>query len=216
MFNLRHSFPGQKQNEPVFIFLRRHPVSFIGYALIFAIMVALGIFLYWAVFNLNFFNDEMIFNIGVIVANSFLMASVAFFFVAVLDFYFDIHIVTNRRIVDIDQNRLFHRQIDELALEDIEDTSSIVAGILGTFFSYGNTEIQTAGSKPNFIFENIPNPREVSQLILDLSEQAKRGVLAEDRLPTIGIEGIIGSSIIRDPEKMMALGAWPKNLEKEK
>lgn len=148
-----------------------------------------------------------LYNYAIIFANIFLLAAVSFSFVALLDFYFDVHIVTDTRIVDIDQNRLFHRQINELSLEDVEDVSVILKGFLGTIFSYGSVEIQTAGSKPNFIFDDVPNPREVSQLILDLADQAKRGVNVEERIPSSEIKGIVGSELIHDPREMSALGA---------
>ena len=206
MLNLRNSFPGQRKNESVFIFLRRHYLAYLPFAAIFIFMIIIGIIMYLAVDNSTFFAGTL-YNIGILVSNLFLLAAVSFSFVALLDFYFDVHIVTDTRIVDIDQNRLFHRQIDELSLEDVEDVSVILKGFLGTVFSYGSVEIQTAGSKPNFIFDDVPNPREVSQLILDLADQAKRGVSIENRISSSDVQGIIGSELITDPRDMFAMGA---------
>ena len=141
MLNLRNSFPGQRKNESVFIFLRRHFLAYLPFAAIFIIMIVVGIIMYAVVYNSSFFVGA-VYNIGVIGANTFLLAAVSFAFVALLDFYFDVHIVTDTRIVDIDQNRLFHRQIDELSLEDVEDVSVILKGFLGTVFSYGSVEIK--------------------------------------------------------------------------
>lgn len=207
MLNLRHSFPGQRNNESVFIFLRRHPLSYISLVIVFIIMIIIGIIIYCIViYNPDLFIGAL-YNYGIIFANTFLLASVSFTFVALLDYYFDVHIVTDTRIVDIDQNRLFNRQINELSLEDLEDVSVIIKGFFGTLFSYGSVEIQTAGSKPNFTFNDVPNPREVSQLILDLADQAKRGVSADRRIPSSDIQGIVGSELIRDSRDMYALGA---------
>lgn len=207
MLNLRHSFPGQRNNESVFIFLRRHPLSYISLVIVFVMMIIIGIIIYCIViYNSDLFIGAL-YNYGIIFANTFLLASVSFAFVALLDYYFDVHIVTDTRIVDIDQNRLFNRQINELSLEDLEDVSVIIKGFFGTLFSYGSVEIQTAGSKPNFIFNDVPNPREVSQLILDLADQAKRGVSVDRRIPSSDIQGIVGSELIRDSRDMYALGA---------
>lgn len=206
MLNLRNSFPGQRDDESVFIFLRRHPVAYLGQVTVFGSIILVAIVLIIIIFYSEFLTG-MRFNIAISCASIFLMASITFAYVALLDFYFDVHIVTDRRIVDIDQNRLFHRQIDELALEDIEDVSCTVKGFLGTFFTYGSVEIQTAGTKPNFIFDDVPNPREVSQLVLDLADQAKRGISVENRLSTSNIQGIIGTELIRDPDDMYSLGA---------
>lgn len=206
MLNLRCSFPGQRKNESIFIFLRRHYLAYLPFAAIFTLMIMVGIIMYMVVYNSTFFEGTL-YNIGILVANLFLLAAITFSFVALLDFYFDVHIVTDTRIVDIDQNRLFHRQIDELSLEDVEDVSVILKGFLGTIFVYGSVEIQTAGSKPNFIFDDVPNPREVSQLILDLADQAKRGVSVENRISSSDVQGIIGPELITDPRDMYAMGA---------
>lgn len=212
MINLRNSFPGQKRDESIFIFLRRHPVAYLPLLLIFGLMIIIGIIIFLIVLTSSFFTGS-IYNIGILVANSFLLASISFMYIGILDLYFDIHIVTDHRIVDIHQNRLFSRQIDELALEDIEDVSSSVQGILSTFFNFGNIEVQTAGTKPNFLFENIPNPREVCQLILDLANQAKRGIEASERISTLDIQGIIGSELVNDPKTMVSLGAMTQDKE---
>lgn len=206
MINLRHIFPGQRKDESVFIFIRRHPVSYIIAGWIFILMILLGIIGYLIIYFSPSLVRE-IYNIAVIVINLYLLFAISFTFVAVLDYYFDIHIVTDRRVVDIDQNRLFNRQIDELSLEDIEDVSSTVGGILGTVFNFGNVEIQTAGTKPNFIFENIPSPREVTQLILDLADQAKRGVSISKRSSSLNIQGIIGNELIKTREELVSMGA---------
>lgn len=87
-----------------------------------------------------------------------------------VDFYLDVYIITDRRIVDIAQNGLFKREIAELNLRQIQDVNATVNGFASTLLHFGDVQIQTAAEMPNFIFRSIPHPYEVSKKILDLHE----------------------------------------------
>ncbi len=75
--------------------------------------------------------------------------------------------MTNERIVDIDFVNLLHKDIAETQLERVQDISYNTKGILATMFNFGDVTIQTAGEVPNFIFERVPKPSEVVDIISD-------------------------------------------------
>jgi len=85
-------------------------------------------------------------------------------------YYLNIQIVTNLRIVDIDQTGLFNRRISELHIDKIEDVTSEEKGPFATIFQYGNVYVQTAGTVERFVFERVPNPERIEKIILDLYE----------------------------------------------
>lgn len=191
--DLKNAFPGQEEKEEVFVFVRRHPLSFLPFILLTALMFVVIPIILIVIFKLfpDFISGG---NLKIIIAavSVYLLFLITFFLVGWLDFYYDIHIVTNKRIVDIDQNGLFSRSVHELTLENVEDVSARINGILATFFQYGDVEIQTAGSRPNFIFDKIPNPRKVAEFIIDLNGQVQRGVAEEERKPTSNLSFING------------------------
>jgi hypothetical protein len=88
-----------------------------------------------------------------------------------LFWYLNIQIITNIRLVDIDQVGLFSHVVSELHLENIEDVTSETNGILGTVFDYGNVFVQTAATVERFEFSNVPNPAQIEKLLLDLYEK---------------------------------------------
>lgn len=94
-----------------------------------------------------------------------------FLFKALTDFYLDTWIVTDHRILEIHQLGLFKRDISELRLSKIQDITVKIEGLLPTFFNYGRVIIQTAGVIPEFNFEQIPNPQQVKDKILQLYDQ---------------------------------------------
>ena len=56
-------------------------------------------------------------------------------------YYLDIWVVTNRRVVDIDQKTLFRREMVSARLEKIQDITVEVHGGLPTLFGYGRMRI---------------------------------------------------------------------------
>ncbi len=185
------NFPGQASDERIFIFARSYPLAFLPTFALILLMIFLGTAIIFIVTSSNLIP----YNIGVLLGSVFLLFMLLFVLVEFFDFYFDLSIVTDRRIVDISQ-KLFSRKVAELLLEDIEDVDSRTTGILRTFFNFGDVEIQTAGSKPNFNFEAIRHPNEIAAIILDLSGQARRGVLGRERHPQGPVAAIIGNTIL--------------------
>lgn len=158
-------------DEKIIVFARKHWVVFLGSIVIVMIMLLIpvvGLVWFWFTSPDQFLLYQLFIIVGSTIYLFFIMA---FFLVSWIDWYFDILIVTDRRVVDIHQKGLFSRTTDELELLHIEDVSSHLKGILGTFFNFGDVFIQTAGSSRNFIFEKIPRPREVARTIMDLYHQ---------------------------------------------
>lgn len=106
-----------------------------------------------------------------------LAASVYYLFICVscftifIDYYLDIWIVTNHRIIDIEQKGLFNHQVAEQSLDMVQDVSSRVNGILPTMLDYGVVLVQTAGTRTLFEFKQIPHPSVVARTISSLTEE---------------------------------------------
>src|SRR3989344_2526123 len=81
-------------------------------------------------------------------------------------YFLDVWIVTDRRIVDIDQKTLFRRGMITARIEKIQDITVQVEGILQTVFGYGKLIIYTAGDNPDFIIENAAHPYDAKEKIL--------------------------------------------------
>lgn len=88
------------------------------------------------------------------------------FFVIWMDFHLDVWIVTDRRIIDIEQYSLFSRDISEFRLDRVQDITVEVKGILPTLLHFGDLHVQTAGEARRFIIKNIPEPYHVKDQIV--------------------------------------------------
>lgn len=81
-------------------------------------------------------------------------------------YYLDLWIVTDRRIIVIDQIHFFNRKVSSFRLERLQDIKVTVNGILPTFLNFGTIQADTAGSSnSHFMTAGLPDPRGIQSLI---------------------------------------------------
>jgi len=97
-----------------------------------------------------------------------------FLFAAFLNYYLDLWVLTNDRLLNVEQEGVFSRTVSELDLYKIQDTTSEVKGILPSLFGYGTIYIQTASEKERFVLKQVPNPHEVRRLIMNMAEEDRK------------------------------------------
>ncbi|HLC44926.1 MAG: hypothetical protein A2722_04225 [Candidatus Doudnabacteria bacterium RIFCSPHIGHO2_01_FULL_50_11] len=86
-------------------------------------------------------------------------------------YYLNAQIITNKRIVDIDQKGLLRNETSVLHLHKVEDVTTNIRGPLANLFGFGDVLVQTAGEKENFTFDAIAHPHDVAKIILELYEK---------------------------------------------
>lgn len=171
MIDISH-LPNCHPDERLIYFLRRHPITLLGVIFGYIAIIALP-FIAGSVLNYtrpDLLQDPVFFPIIALGGSLFFLFAWLFLFQAFLDYYLDVWIVTNRRILNITQSGLFHRQVSELRLYRVQDATASLAGLLHTLFNFGQIEIQTAGEHARFIFEDITQPQEVAKTIMQLAE----------------------------------------------
>lgn len=82
--------------------------------------------------------------------------------------YFQVALITNKRIVDMNISGILFRSVSETRLDLIQDVSYTQSGAIRSFFDYGDVFIQTAGNVPNFEFNRAPEPAHVMHVIGEL------------------------------------------------
>jgi len=90
-----------------------------------------------------------------------------------LNWWFNVFIVTEERVVDIDFVNLMNSKVSDAQLDKIQDVSYEVKGMAATFLNFGTLIIQTAGEIPELEIHNAPNPDMVAKVLqtLRLEEQ---------------------------------------------
>ncbi|MEI6144248.1 MAG: PH domain-containing protein [Candidatus Berkelbacteria bacterium] len=163
-------FPSQVSGERVFLLIRRHWIVFatIIFFVVVLLIPVLVLIIYW-VSNPDVFSGP-IGNFAIIIGGSYTLTALGLLLYGFVNYYLDVYIVTNKRIVDIKQKGFFSREIAELHLHQIQDVEAEVEGFLQTLIHFGSIHIQTAGERENFIFEDVPHPYTLAKQIIELHE----------------------------------------------
>ena len=169
----RYHFRGQHENEEISRIIHRHWFNILTHffaILVFSFLLIGGLLAFPLLFPEMF--DAKNARFFLFVENSFFILIWLFGFLLWIDYYFDIWIITNERIVNIEQKGLFVRHISELNFSRIQDVTAEVEGILPTILNYGDVLVQTAGEEGRFIFRQVPDPYAIKDAVMKLSQAA--------------------------------------------
>ncbi len=168
-------FPEQKKGERAILILRRHWLVFVKTILLFILAASVPVIFYNMANNLwpGIFTGNIIKGVAILFISSYYLGIWLFFFAHFVDYYLDVWIVTNKRIINTEQHGLFSRVVSEHKLEKIQDVTSEVHGIIPTFFDYGKVHIQTAGANQRVAFKEVRRPHKLRKIILSLVKQEK-------------------------------------------
>lgn len=166
----------QKSYEKINHILRRHPLTFLPQIGLFLLLLALPILIYLITtsnFSTLLTNDKL-YAAAVLAASIYYLSVYLFFFMHFIDYYLDIWIVTNDRIVDVEQFGLFSRTISELDLFRVQDVTTDIHGFFPTIFNYGDVSVKTASPNLDIIFRAVPQPNHVRQQLLQLANMDRK------------------------------------------
>ncbi|MBU0545709.1 PH domain-containing protein [Patescibacteria group bacterium] len=171
-----NSFIHRKPYETKLIIARRHFITFVPTFFLFILLMLVPVGIFFLFNNIGTFMAESAVarTIIVLLVSGYLLSVIIFFFSFFIEFYLDVTIVTNDRMVDIEQGSLFARTVAEVDLYQIQDATSEVKGIFPSIFHYGTVTVQTAGTVPKFVMEDVPQPHKMRQILLDFSSDDKR------------------------------------------
>lgn len=81
-------------------------------------------------------------------------------------YYLNSWILTNMRLIDIDQRRFFHREISSLVLNRVQDITVETKGVLYSLLNIGSINVQSAGTTEHFLMKGIDHPNRLRDTIL--------------------------------------------------
>ena len=150
--NLR---PGEK----IELVLRRHWLVYVILALYF-ISAVIGSVMIWAFFGLNPF-----FNLLIV---TFWMGFVLFIYMEWLNHELDMYVVTNNRIIGVEQVSFLNRVVSECNLWQIQEVNSSSRWLFSNILNYGTLTLQTAGRTTHFTMEYCPDVLNNARTILNV------------------------------------------------
>lgn len=170
-------FETQADDEEIFLLLRAHVITNLPWFVIVVILFLIPTFISQTTI-FDFFLEPL-----KISSASARILSLCWYFLTfaialqnILHWYFNVYILTNKRIVDIDFQQLLYRKISSTELSNVQDITYTKGGIAQSLFDYGDLHIQTAGTLPQFEFLRVPNPGTVQKAIEKAVGEYKNGL----------------------------------------
>ncbi|MFH1867289.1 MAG: PH domain-containing protein [Patescibacteria group bacterium] len=172
--------PSPLPGEHIIFFLRRHQFTFHIQLVIHLLFLITPLLLAWIFINYLPEQWQALFNGALtevfikMAASIYYLGVWVFFWTAWVDYYLDVWLVTNERIISVEQKGLFNRLRSELRLSRVEDVTTEVRGILPTVLHFGDITIQTAGMEQNAVFKSVPQPYKVAERIIKISNNWRK------------------------------------------
>lgn len=160
----------QDKDEKIVLVLRQHPITQVQK-------------LFWLILALVFIPQLLTFAGFMSIlpdqfatAFDFLWTVLAFGLLtrSFLSWFFNVYIVTDERIIDVDFHSVIYYNVSSAKIENIEDVTTKTVGPLAAIFNFGSILIQTAGEKNQFEFEHVPQPAKITKLLNELILEEER------------------------------------------
>jgi len=163
-------FINKGPDEKIILILRRHPFTNLGWiAITIAMLFGPAALVIFPI--LSFLPD----NYQFVAVIGWYMITVAFAFENFISWFFNVNIITNERVVDVNFVNLIYRETSEAEVGQIQEAQVRVGSVRRTLFNYGDVAIQTASEKSGILFEAVPYPDRVTKILRDL-RIAKGGI----------------------------------------
>jgi len=163
------TFTEQDQEEEIILVMRPHWFTNVSWVLTTFFMLAVPTLIrfipVWTGISLKYQTLGILF---------WYMITLAFALESFLSWYFDVYIITDERVIDIEFKNLLDKKFAEAKISMIQDVSSRVAGVSQTMFNYGDVRIQTAAEIPEICFERVPNPDKVIKVLQMMRQEEEQ------------------------------------------
>jgi hypothetical protein len=164
-------FDTKDPEEVVILLVRRHPITNVPWLLMTFVLIVAPAFL-----SILPMFEQVPTNFAFVFTLMWYTITTAFVLEKFLAWFFNVNIVTDERIIDVDFLNLVYREVTDADIEKIEDVTVEMGGTIRTLFNYGDVLIQTASQEQKTRFEAIPHPDRVAKILRELrvEEQEER------------------------------------------
>lgn len=162
-------FESQDDEEEVIIFLRQHPIVMVPAVLLVIFLLTLpSVFIFFPPYA------SLPVTYQLVIALGWYLFVFGYALAKFMGWFYNIYIVTDERVVDVDFVNILFRKISVAKIDEIQDVNITASGSFETFFGYGNIFIQTAAEVSEFDFLAIPKPDQVGKILNQLIDQEEQ------------------------------------------
>ena len=162
-------FTNSVEDEILLLFLRRHFVTNTPWILK-AIALSLVPVIFEVLGSFGYISSDFVDSSGKFIVYSFYYFFIlsGYVFVNYMTWFYNISLVSNKRIIDIDFSDIVFENVAATKLSQVQDVNYAQIGIIRSIFDYGDVLVQTAGTALNFEFLAVPHPEKIIKVIHNL------------------------------------------------
>ncbi|MFC1632679.1 PH domain-containing protein [Patescibacteria group bacterium] len=146
-----------QEDEIVVKMIRKHPIGSLKWFIIGLVLIVLPFALIKYLLASGW---------GTLIFVALIILALLYAFLAFLRWYFDSVIITDRRVINIDQKGIFQREVREIAYDKIGDVGYGVKGVLATSLNFGSLTLTLTDEK--IILEKLPKPGQLAETLKNL------------------------------------------------
>lgn len=156
-------FENQEQREKIILLLRQHWITQIRWIIMGIIGIGVPAIFIWVPI-LDFLPANYQFMALVL----WYLLLIAYIFENFISWFYQVFIITDERIIDINFTNLIYKELSEAKIDNIEDVTYRQGGVLRAAFNFGDVVMQTAGAQREFMIEGVPEPNRVVKIMNEL------------------------------------------------
>lgn len=151
-----------KEGEKVLFTIRKNFVTLFKPLLKFILFFGVGVMSFFLIKN----------EIANLVSLLLVFFALCYAFYHFIIWFYDVYIVTNLRVICVNQKSLFSKEFSELDYANIRDVTYAIKGVVATIFRLGTVTIKT--SDGSMELNGLSYPDEVQEMIKGLSEKFRK------------------------------------------
>ena len=104
----------------------------------------------------------------------FFIIGAILFMLRLFTWYKTVYIITDQRLIKIEQETLFQSRIHQIYLDKVQDAICKISGLKAVLYGYGDISIQGSSETAQIEINTVANPKKLQQVISNLAGQAGR------------------------------------------
>jgi uncharacterized membrane protein YdbT with pleckstrin-like domain len=162
-------FVSADSHERIILLLRQHPIVNFRW-------ITLAILMLFTPYVVSFLIDMSLIpgRLQIVGLMFWYLITSAYILEEFLGWFFNVYIITDERVFDVDFVNLVYREISDANIDQIQDVTVRVGSVIRTLLNYGDIVIQTAAEIPQLEFLAVPQPDRVARILRELRVEEEK------------------------------------------
>lgn len=171
--NRLHKILNLREDEEVIRIIRQYPLTLFWRILLAVLLFIVPFFFMYPLFSRGQW--------GILIFGAVIMIAFIYALRIFAAWYFNISVITNSRVIDMEQRGFFDKTVSGITYDKVQDISYRQKGLWQTIFKYGSAQLQLTNTNTKIRLNNIHHPEEARELLLELYNNYRPPVEKSER-----------------------------------